>query len=616
MRSSGGSSLSKASPAIRQRGPRIVSLASVLLLTAAIYALPWMAAGLGNRSGLPAIFGADFYAYLNLSHEFTISGLPDHDPWYGVPIQQKFGHSTFRAAFVLFRAARSVLGNDAITSVVWSICWSALIAGSLWLLLRSLFDEASSLFLFAGTSLMVFFSLSTLKINLLDWLHLLSGSIRTDLPLPFIRMFFPQIAIPLLAFYFVCCKSAWDHGRIRDLVGMFSMQIAIFLSFPYGSVLMALATLIFVVLMAAEGNWRKRVLQFGIVGAATLLADGVYLGLTLPRTSAAGTGQHGASLFHLDLAQLRTGLGGTVLLLLALATFLFVMQRKNSSRVLIVSIGVANALMLLANCIIDPRLLVSHHAGYFVQLSLGLELCGICYWSKNFVSQRFFKIATATASVLFICNGAFASRAVVRANVDTNTRGAAFAHVVNELHLNSDDMVVAPAKEVDDISTSVPLLSRAKVLYTPEAEILLGPGDERLMSERHAAYLYLSGRDSNWVEAQLSNHLIPPAVLSLGQRFELQYHRREDLTEEEVRQNLLPELHALDFDGNSAVIAGSRRVVILDDVNHPTFDDFHVHRLLTVSSDYNLGPVRVRLCSAAQSRQSRVPAPGESRLVR
>ena len=615
MRSREGSSVSVAPPAVRQRSPRIVSFASVLLLTAAIYALPWMTASGGNRSGLPPTFGADSYAYLNLSHVFTISGIPDHDPWYGVPIQPKFGHSTFRAAFVLFRATRSVLGNDVTTSVVWSISWSAFIAAGLWLLLRSLFDEASVLFLFAGTCMMAFFSLSTLKINLLDWFHLLSGSIRNDLPLPFVRMFFPQIAIPLLAFYFICCKKAWDHGRMRDFVGMVAIQIGIFLSFPYGSVLMALATVMFLVLMAAENNWRKRVLQFGMMGTATLLADALYLWLALRPTSA-GRGQHGTPLFHLDFSQLRTDFGGTVVLILVLATFLFVMQRKNASRVLIVSIGAANALMLLADCVIDPRLMVSHHAGYFVQLSLGLELCGVCYWAKDFVSHRFLKIATATASVFFVYNGALASWASVRANDDANTRDASFAQVITQLQLTSEDLVIAAARDVDDISTAVPLLSRAKVLYTPEAEILLGPGDERLMNQRHAAYLYLSGRDSSWVEAQLSNHVIPPTVLTLGQRFELQYHRREDLMEEEVRQNLLPELHAFDLGGNSAVLAGSRRVIILDDINHPTFDDSHVHRLLTVFSDYNVGPVRVRLCSAAQSGQSSVTAPGESRPVR
>src|SRR6185437_13307273 len=171
------------------------------------------------------------YAYLNLSHVFTVSGFPDRDPWYGVAIQPKFGHSTFRAAFVLFGAARSVLGGDVATSVVWSLCWSLLIAGSLWLLLRELFEEASSLFLFAGTSMIVFFSLSTLKINVVDWLHLMSGSVRGDLPLPFIRMFFPQIAIPLLAVYFFFCKQAWDHGRARDFVALLLIQIATFVSF-------------------------------------------------------------------------------------------------------------------------------------------------------------------------------------------------------------------------------------------------------------------------------------------------------------------------------------------------------------------------------------------------
>lgn len=195
-------------PPLPRTKSKVVSFVAVLLAAAAIYAVPWMGTLARNRSGLPAIFGADFYAYLNLSHVFTFAGVADHDPWYGVPIQPKFGHSTFRAAFAFFAAARSLLGNDVITSTTCSICWSTLIACSLWLLLRALFEERSAIFLFAGTSLMVFFSLSTLKINIIDWLHFLAATIRTDLPLPFIRMFFPQIAIPLLASYFLCCKKA------------------------------------------------------------------------------------------------------------------------------------------------------------------------------------------------------------------------------------------------------------------------------------------------------------------------------------------------------------------------------------------------------------------------
>ena len=586
-------------PAVaRRQTPKAVSFVSILLVTAAIYALPWIAAATNNRGGLPAIFGADFYAYLNFSHVFTASGFPDHDPWYGVPIQPKFGHSTFRAAFVLFGGLRSLLGSDVVTSVAWSICWSVLIAGSLWLLLRALFDDASSLFLFAGTSLIVFFSMSTLKINVLEWLHLLSGNIRGDIPLPFIRMFFPQIAIPLLAFYFLCCKRAWDNGRARDFVALFVIQVATFLCFPYGSVFMGMASLVFLLLMATQSNWRQRVLQFGIMGVASLLADGLYLWRVLPHGNSAGSAQHRTPLFHLDLAQLRTDFGGTVVLLLAFAVFLLVTQRKNHSRLLIVSVGITNGLMLVADCVIEPRFLVSHHAGYFVQISLGLELCAVCYLSKDFFSRRLFKIAATAASIFFVCSGALASWAAVRASADTNNRDASFAQVIHNLNLTSDDLVIAPAKEVDDVSTTVPLLSHAQVLYTPEAEILLGPGDEKLMNQRQAAYLFLSGRDSNWLESQLSKHLLPSPVLTLGQRFELQYQHRPDLLEREVCHNVLPELQILDSGAKPPVFAGSRRVMILDDIGRPTFDDSHVNRLLTISEDYKIGRIRVRVGSA------------------
>ena len=597
------SSCREIQPITRRRTFRNVSLIGALLLTATVYSLPWISASHSARAGLPPIFGADFYAYLNLSHVFTVSGFPDQDPWYGVPIQPKFGHSTFRAAFVLFGAARSVLGSDVATSIVWSVCWSVLIGCSVWLLLRAIFEEGSSLFLFAGMSMIIFFSLSTLKINMVDWLHLPSGGIPGDLPLPFIRMFFPQIAIPLLAFYFFFCKKAWDRGYPRDFVPLVLIQIAAFLSFPYGSVFMGLATFIFLALIAKRLDLRTRVLQFGAMGVFSLLADALYVWLVVPHSRAATQAAPTAvPLFHFDLTQLQTDFGGTVVLLLLFAIPLLVMRQKGSFHLLIAAIGLANVCLLLADCLIDPRLLVSHHAGYFVQLSLGLELCALAYWAENLFSRRLFAVGAAATSIFFVLNGVLASWAAVRRSAETNASLGQFASVMSGLNLSSEDLVIAPAKEVDDVSTTVPLLSRAHVLYTPEAEILLGPGDESLMRERQAAYLFLSGQDSSWLETQLSKHLLPSAILTIGQRFALQYRRRPDLLEQEVRQNLLPRMVALDRGVIPPVFALSHRVIVLDDVGHPIFDDSHVSRVLRVNEDYKSGAIRVRVCSTAPAK--------------
>lgn len=115
------------------------------------------------------------------------------------------------------------------------------------------------------------------------------------------------------------------------------------------------------------------------------------------------------------------------------------------------------------------------------------------------------------------------------------------------LNLNPQDMVIAAAKEVNNVSTTVLLLGQAHVLYTPETEILLGPGDDSLVTEWLAAYLFLSGRDASWIDPQLSKQLLPSAILTIGQRFALPFHRRPDLLEQEVRQNLLPRLVAFEW---------------------------------------------------------------------
>jgi len=86
--------------------------------------------------------------------------------------------------------------------------------------------------------------------------------------------------------------------------------------------------------------------------------------------------------------------------------------------------------------------------------------------------------------------------------------------------------------------------------------------------------------------------------LTLGQRFTPQYQRHPDLLEEEVRDNLLPQLLAFDSGVAPSAFTSSHRVVVLDNIKHPIFDDSHVNRLITVSDDYEIGPIRVRVGSA------------------
>ena len=578
----------------------VASLSGVLLIATTIYGFPWIVAVRGSRTGLPPIFGPDFYSYLVLSRIFTFTGIPDHDPWYGVPISSQFGHSTFRVAFVLFGFLRSALASELLASIVWSVGWSILIALSLWLLLKALVKQASGLWLFAGTSLLIFFNLTALALELAAWTHPLNGVLRNAVLLPYIRMFFPQIAVPQLAFYFLRCLRAWEHNRPRDYAWMAAIQVFAFVTFPYASVFMFLATAIFLLLNLTTTAYRSRLLGFASVAIASLIADIAYFWFS-GRHAVSGVSVNG-SLLKLNFGQLRIDFGGTVVVLVVLAAILLVLRSKEIGTSVVVSLALANAVMLLADCVIDPRFLVSHHAGYFAQMSLGLELCVLCWYLswylRNLVSSSAFRIGVCAIAFVAVCNGAAASWESVQKNEESNARFADFAVTMAGLHLDVDDLLIAPAKYVDDASTIVPLVSNAHVLFMRNAEILLGPNGRQVQTERQAIYLFLTGIDADGVSNGLSGNRIPSAILTLAEGFALHDPRERNSINSQVRETLIPPLVALQHGAKPPLLRQAHRIVVLDDAAIPAFDNSRINQLLETNNNYQSGRVRVRICSA------------------
>lgn len=573
----------------------IASLSGVLLIATTIYGLPWIFAVRGSKTGLPPIFGPDFYSYLVMSRIFTFTGIPDHDPWYGVPITTQFGHSTFRVAFVLFGLLRSALASELLASIVWSLGWTILIALSLWLLLKAVVKDASGLWLFSGTSLLIFFNLTALALELAAWTHPSNSALRSNVSLPYIRMFFPQIAIPQLAFYFLRCIRAWEHNRPRDYAWMTAIQVFAFVTFPYASVLMLLATAVFLLLNFKNVHWSK-LRGFALVAMVSLIADVAYLWLS--GRHAVSSGSVSGSLLKLDFGQLRIDFGGTVVLLLVLAASLLMLRSKEIGTSVVVSLAFANAIMLLSDCLVDPRFLVSHHAGYFAQMSLGLELCVLCWYLQNLVPPSVFRIGVCTIAIATVCNGAAASWGALQKNAERNARFANFADAMSRLRLNTDDLVIAPAKYVDDVSTIVPLVSNAHVLFMRNAEILLGANGQQVQTGRQAIYLFLTGTDADGVSNALSGSKIPSAVLTVGEDFALRDPGERNAINSQVRETLIPALIALQQGAKPPLLRQAHRIFVLDDAATPIFDSSRIKELLSTKDEYQSGGVRVRICSA------------------
>lgn len=477
------------------------------------------------------------------------------------------------------------------TALIWVLCWSVLIACSLWFLLRNLLEDASTTALFAMVSILLFFSFDSLSADIAAYLHPFNDAIRSSLHLPFTRMFFPQVSVPALGFYFLHCAQAQKYNFVRNYVWMATLQLFAFLSFPYAAVFMGLATAILLVILIGDLT-REQLQRFAAVGLVSLLIDSGWLWLAIRHTASGERFKTVGPVLKLDWFQLRLDFGGTVVVLMAAAIGLLLLRSRAPIAPLVAAMGLANGLMLLADVVVDPHFLVSHHAGYFVHFSLGLEII-VLLWTAA-PSLRTFRVLAILLSGCAIGNGVLASLATLRSHAMTNENLSNFAEVIEGLHLGPEDLVVAPATYVDDASTIVPLLTGSHVLYARNAEVLLGAN--AIQSDRQAVYLFLMGRDAQWVEVQLRQPTITPAVLSLEERFRLEDPRIRSQVAEDARSRLIPRLMALKYDPSIPLLQQPRRLIVLDFAARPIFNSSRIESLLKVSQDFERDGIHVQIC--------------------
>ena len=110
------------------------------------------------------------------------------------------------------------------------------------------------------------------------------------------------------------------------------------------------------------------------------------------------------------------------------------------------------------------------------------------------VNGRPFRIALGGVLISIALWQGFSS---YRSSLPVNTLQAEAVKGLGKLALTPKDLVVAPAQFSDDISCWVPLLSRAKVLFTRDAENILSSDSIRgEQAFRQALYLELGGINS------------------------------------------------------------------------------------------------------------------------
>ncbi len=570
----------------------------MLAVTLAIYLLP-SALSFRSNSSLPPLFAPDLSLYLNLSQIAHVAPGIVGNPWYGVPVPsallvyRKFGLS-FAAFHLLWLA---VAKSWWWSVLLWDALWTALIAFCAWRLLRRM-GVAAGWSMAAALALLMLVDLHSLPAIPGAWLHLPHIERFTSFSLPFMRSFFPQVAIPLLLLYIENLLDLLSgHSSAPRWIWAALLQAIAFALYPYATLLMAGATAL--AWFLATGAPRPGVLKLVGYAAACGLLDLFYL--LIVGFPSAGGGASRTSLLHLDPALFLHLAGSKTLALTVVLTIAAALLTREHPdiRASLSGLGLTAAVMLVADAVVSPGLQISHHALFLLQPVLALLIIALAAELATKVPQRARTPIVAFATALFVAHGALSAYGNYLGMRAVNGRNAESAAVLQSSSLTSRDLVVAPAETVDDLAAWAPLVSPASVLFCRNAEFVLSPEQETTVQlPREAAYLYMTGRDRAWLEQVLSpaTPVEQQNYLALTQsRLLLEGpHRAAALAD--LRDSLEPFLHSVASDDPaiSALFARYDRVLVLDSTDRPVFHEDRLARYLQPISSAHAGTIRLR----------------------
>jgi len=185
----------------------------------------------------------------------------------------------------------------------------------------------------------------------------------------------------------------------------------------------------------------------------------------------------------------------------------------------------------------------------------------------------------------------------------TNIFQAAATRALIHLDLTGQDLIIAPSRFSDDTSSWVPLISSAKVLYTPDGENVLSAADTRTeQTSRQAIYLMMTGMNAASLKLKTepgsSDAQLSPLVQQ-GDRTYAGSPLLKDRVElrQVLRQRLLPWVSEFEADplAPRKILGGYKRIIIIDSALQGLFDEGALSRWLRIEKDYDIDGVKVRI---------------------
>ena len=570
-----------------------------LICSIFIYELPYFLTLLETGwTQLPPVLSSDQRLYLNLSNIQRASATQVVNPWYGNVVPAiDVTHLRFPVTFILFRLAHRIFGSWTASMLVWTAILAALTFIAAVFFLDSLFPNSDYRLTVTGAfGLLVLQSPLTYAADIMQLPSLKGGFF--DLALPYSRFPFPQVAVPIVFTYLGLQARALESGSNRLLVGMAFLQFAAFATFPYFLPAIAIGTAIAfsIVLPRGRENWLswKSVLTFGAVCGAMDIAYALLAGLGK---------SHGNLQFalHFRPEMILPSLRTYVVLLLVASGLALLSRVSLAAKTTVAGFAISIALFAFSDAFFPATAMMLGHINYLIAFTTWLPLVVVIWPWLEKLNGRALRVAL-NCVLIFI--GLWEGFSNYHSNLPFDIFQGNAAQELDKLALTPKDLVVAPAYGSDDISCFVPLLSRAKVLFTRDAEnVLTAQSIRGEQAFRQAIYLELGGINYDSLisltepgsqEAQVTHLALFGEIGYVSSPLPADHAKIRGLE----RARLGPMLAQLDSDPASAryLFEGYDRIIVIDSSSEPVFKASALSPWLELKQAYERNGVRIWIC--------------------
>ena len=479
---------------------------AVIIIILGVYSFPAIRTAITTKSTrLPAVTAPDQGMYLTVSKLHAAAGGTFVNPYYHVALPYPLSYLKFRFGPYCFGLLNEAMaGRIWLAFFVWNLLWwSLLCVSAIWLFEKHL-PRATIELVLAGTALITLFGLDGLQIAVRGWaqtsqIDLLNG-------LPYIRAFTPQVAMPLLLFYFGLQIRALKQPSLAPWGVMAVLQFIAFTSFPYATLVMAGTTAVASVwYLSSFAGLRLR--AWGVVLGFLLVCAALDLAFALNRSGGFRSGFPAeTSPIQFQPSVIVENIG-KLWILTAVLTAATAISRKLRPELKwpLLGLGISILLFKFSDAVVAERLFfISDHIGYFYNATIVILFM--------FLASAYFPVAagslrrarTACLAVLAVCivYGLLMAQGNYKANLPYNLEQADFSAFLASGKVASNDLILTQFENsrYDDCEW-IPLLSDAESLFCRNAQVLLTPEQKRdIQRLREVLYLYFDGKDHQWLE--------------------------------------------------------------------------------------------------------------------